>query len=223
MNRYVQVMVLAGALFLAGVTASHADAASRYGDGILEKGSQGNAVTQLQQDLRVLGYFTFSSNTGYYGEITEDAVKAFQKDHKLEVNGKVGQTTGPVIQEEAAKKTPQGKAAIVNTAMQLVGTPYAWGGTTPSGFDCSGFVRYVYGQNGIQLGRTSYDMFNQGTAVTDLQLGDLVFFATYDSGASHVGIYVGNNSFVSSTDNGVKVDSFSNSYWGPRYIGARRL
>lgn len=225
LKRYIKAMAFAGAVFLAGLTAHHADAASKYGDGVLAKGSTGDAVLMLQQDLRVLGFFNYPENTGYFGELTEAAVKEFQKNHKLEENGKVGQTTGPLIADEAAKKIAQlpGKQDVVNTAMKFLGTPYAWGGNTPQGFDCSGYVAYVYGQHGIQLGRTSYDMFQQGTSVKDLQPGDLVFFSTYDSGASHVGIYVGDNKFVSATDSGVTVDSFSSTYWGPRYLGARRM
>lgn len=230
LKRFANALVFAGALLCASLAANNAEAATKYGDGILEKGSNGAAVTSLQQDLRTLGYFTYSSNTGYYGEITEAAVKEFQKQHGLEQNGKVGQTTGPLIEAEAAKKDETAKAessdkaAVVVTAKKLVGVPYAWGGTTPAGFDCSGFVRYVFAQHGTQLPRTTGEMYNQGTAVKDLQPGDLVFFCTYGPGATHVGIAVGDNKFISATDTyGVKIDSFSNSYWGPRYIGAKRL
>jgi cell wall-associated NlpC family hydrolase len=230
LKRYTKALVFAGALLCASLAANNAEAATKYGDGILEKGSNGAVVTALQQDLRTLGYFTNSSNTGYFGEITEEAVKAFQKQHGLEQNGKVGQTTGPLIEAEAVSKAAEapakatGKAAVVETAKKQVGVPYAWGGTTPAGFDCSGFARYVYAQHGAQLPRTTGEMYNQGTAVKELQPGDLVFFSTYGPGATHVGIFVGDNKFISATSSyGVKIDSFSNSYWGPRYIGAKRL
>ncbi|GAX90468.1 C40 family peptidase [Effusibacillus lacus] len=228
MNRFWKAFVFAGALLFASATVSHAEAASKYGDKTLEKEVEGQEVATLQQDLRILGYFKYPTNTGYYGEITEAAVKAFQKDNALEQTGKVDpDTTGKKIAELAAKKLEEiqkNSGALLETAKSLVGVPYAWGGTTPSGFDCSGFVRYVFSQKGVDLARTSHDMYKQGTAVTDLQPGDLVFFATYDSGASHVGIYLGDGQFISSTSShGVKIDSFSSSYWGPRYLGARRI
>lgn len=232
-HKFVKALVFAGSVFLASVAVSNAEAASKYGDKVLEKGSQGAAVAALQQDLRILGYFTYPSNTGYYGEVTEGAVKAFQKDHSIEETGKVGETTASALAEAAAKKAEELRNSkdadtktsdAVEVAKNLVGVPYAWGGTSPSGFDCSGFVRYVMEQQGIELPRTSHEMFQQGTAVSELKPGDLVFFSTYDNGASHVGIYIGDNQFVSSTTtHGVKIDSLDSSYWGSRYIGAKRL
>ncbi|MDI3328086.1 MAG: NlpC/P60 family protein [Alicyclobacillaceae bacterium] len=113
---------------------------------------------------------------------------------------------------------------IVSTARKYVGTPYVWGGTTPSGFDCSGFVQYVFAQHGINLPRTSSEMYEMGTPVSDPQAGDLVFFSTYEPGVSHVGIYLGNGQFISSTSSsGVQIVSMDNPYWASRYIGARRI
>lgn len=110
--------------------------------------------------------------------------------------------------------------------MQYLGTPYVWGGTTPSGFDCSGFTRYVYKQLGYTLSRTAGQQLGNGYAVSSLQPGDLVFFDnTYatSAAASHVGIYIGNNQFVHAASGGVKVTSLSDSYYASRYIGARRI
>jgi peptidoglycan endopeptidase LytE len=111
---------------------------------------------------------------------------------------------------------------IVQTANTFIGVPYVWGGTTPRGFDCSGFVRYVFQEKGIELPRTSVQMHSQaGTPVTDLQVGDLVFFK---GSVNHVGIYLGNDQFISATSSrGVKIDSLSSRYWGARYIGAKRV
>jgi peptidoglycan endopeptidase LytE len=123
----------------------------------------------------------------------------------------------------AAAPTPKITDQITQFANAFIGVPYAWGGTSPNGFDCSGFVRYVYSNSGIDLPRTSADMHNEvGTTVFDLKVGDLVFFA--NRSVDHVGIYVGNNQFISATSSrGVKVDSLSSNYWGARYVGAKRV
>jgi cell wall-associated NlpC family hydrolase len=112
----------------------------------------------------------------------------------------------------------------VAIAEQYVGTPYRWAGSSPSGFDCSGLVMYVYNQLGVPLSHSSYSDFNTGQSVSEgnLRPGDLVFFDTDGGGASHVGIYVGGGSFISASGNQVQNSSLDNSYWGGHYIGARR-
>jgi Cell wall-associated hydrolases (invasion-associated proteins) len=119
-----------------------------------------------------------------------------------------------------------GAKQILNFAARFLGTPYVWGGTTPSpGFDCSGYVQYVFRNSGISISRTSEQQFQNGVPVSrsDLKPGDLVFFHTYSSGASHVGIYVGNNTMINSSSGGVSYDDMTDSYWGSRYLGARRV
>ena len=115
---------------------------------------------------------------------------------------------------------------LINYAMNFLGTPYVWGGTTTSGFDCSGFTKYVYQQFGYTLNRTAAQQLNNGYSVSSLEPGDLVFFNnTYSTSAaaSHVGIYIGNNQFIHSASGGVKVTNLSDSYYASRYIGARRI
>ena len=115
---------------------------------------------------------------------------------------------------------------IINYAYNFLGTPYVWGGTSTSGFDCSGFTQYVFKQMGYSIKRTAAQQLTCGYAVTDLQLGDLVFFEnTYTTGAdaSHVGIYVGDNQFIHAASGGVKVTDLSDDYYAARYIGARRV
>lgn len=112
---------------------------------------------------------------------------------------------------------------VVETSKKYIGAPYARGGEGPSGFDCSGFVKYVYHKHGQVLPRSSSAMFNMGTKVTELQPGDLVFFNTSGSGVSHVGIYIGNHKFISATSKGVKIDGLNDKYWGPKYLGAKRV
>ncbi|WP_209121664.1 cell wall-binding repeat-containing protein [Alkalihalobacillus sp. BA299] len=116
---------------------------------------------------------------------------------------------------------------VVEIAKQYIGTPYKWGGTTPRGFDCSGFSQHVYAQVGITLPRTTDTQYRVGETVSrnELQPGDLVFFKnTYRSGLSHSGIYIGNYQFIhASSSKGISITSLSNSYWAPRWLGAKRI
>ena len=118
---------------------------------------------------------------------------------------------------------------IVLNAMGFMGIPYRWGGSSPdTGFDCSGFVQYVFRQAaGLVLPRSSFDQIRQGAVVAreELQAGDLVFFNTMRATASHVGIYVGENRFIHAPSRGktVEIVSLSDAYWQARYDGARRL
>jgi cell wall-associated NlpC family hydrolase len=118
-------------------------------------------------------------------------------------------------------------ADVADLAQQYVGSPYRWGGASPAGFDCTGFVMWVFSQFGVGLPHNEAGQLASGTAVSadDLQPGDVVVFAnTYRRGLSHVGIYVGNGKFVHAVDerHGVLVSNLWDSYWGPRFVGASR-
>lgn len=112
-------------------------------------------------------------------------------------------------------------------ALKFYGTPYKFGGNTPAGFDCSGYIRYVFNNFDINLPRTSAEQFEVGTAVSkeELQPGDLVFFAnTYKKGISHTGVYIGNDEFISAKSKGVlKANLKTDSYWAPKFAGAKRV
>lgn len=118
--------------------------------------------------------------------------------------------------------------SVLQTAAQYLGTPYRYGGSGPSGFDCSGFTKYVYGQYGYDLPRTAAGQGSVGENVSksDLKPGDLVLFACGGGGISHVGIYTGNGQFIHSSSprsGGVIYSSLSESYYANSYVGARRI
>jgi cell wall-associated NlpC family hydrolase len=118
------------------------------------------------------------------------------------------------------------RSQVVFTAMQMVGVPYRWGGSTPAGFDCSGLVQYVYSNAGFRLPRTAAEQMDASAPVTleNAQAGDLLFFR--DGGrTSHVAIYLGQGRFVHapSSGNQVSLDSFGNSYWRMRFARAGRV
>jgi cell wall-associated NlpC family hydrolase len=116
---------------------------------------------------------------------------------------------------------------VVGTALSLRGAPYRNGGGDPSGFDCSGFVAYVFAQQGLYMPRTVSEQYAQGQPVGPdaVAPGDLVFFSTVAPGASHVGIAISPEQFVHapSSSGVVRVESLAASYWSSRLVGTRRI
>ena len=194
----------------------------------------------IQQALANNGYTV--DVDGVFGVGTEQAIRQFQADHGLETDGIVGQSTFYALTGQSLPNGPirrfgnggynglprvESPAAthILDIANQYIGVPYIFGGSTPSGFDCSGFTRYVYSAAGIDLPRSADEQYDVGYSVSmaNLQPGDLVFFSTYDSGISHVGIYIGNHQFINAASDGVSISDMDSSYWAARYIGAKRV
>lgn len=223
-NRVKRIFLLVLCFWaLAFTTAAHAAGAYRLGD-------EGGEIASIQQRLNELG-FNAGPVDGDFGPQTAQAVKAFQRTHGLPADGVVGPYTyralmGVDIPVSRGDTVTMEIRRIIQTATSYLGVPYVFGGTTPSGFDCSGFVRYVFAVNGVSLPRTADAQWSVGWSVPSSQLrpGDLVFFSTYEAGPSHDGIYLGDGRFISATSSrGVAVDSLYSSYWGPRYIGAKRV
>ena len=134
-------------------------------------------------------------------------------------------TVAPVGSSDSSSSgpaPPPTHSSVVSIAERYLGVPYSWGGASPSGFDCSGLVMYVFAQVGVSLPHSSYSQYGMGTPVSrdQLQPGDLVFF----DGLGHVGIYVGGGSFIHAPHTGdvVKISSIS-GWYASTYVGARRI
>lgn len=270
-----------------GVLGASVQGAYQYGD-------TGSEIVAIQKKLIAAGYK--ARETGEYDANTKWAVRLYQKDQGLPVDGILGDTTYKKLMgkpmpsatktvskvKEISKKdaelmakiqakkegsskaittsvkqqkkpTTQGKPATVQVkhkvtnhtvkplrtvpvsgnvkeiltyANTFTGVPYKFGGTTPAGFDCSGYIRHVFQKVGVQLPRQADEQYTVGKKVEkqNLQPGDLVFFETYEPGVSHSGIYIGDGQFISATSSsGVAVADIDDSYWGPRYVGAKRV
>ena len=138
-----------------------------------------------------------------------------------------GAALPPVADEPTAAVEPVASPILVRTALEFLGTPYRNGGSDPSGFDCSGFVQYVFSRHGLILPREVRDQFKTGREINlqEAQPGDLIFFETVSRGASHVGMVVGEGRFVHAPSSGgvVRVEAYVANYWSQRIIGARRM
>ena len=243
-------------IFLAAGLALVMASSAAFASPTLRNGSHGNDVLLLQQKLKSIGY-DISSTDGVFGSETERAVTAFQKDQRIKATGIVNSATWRALKNSKARpssskaKPAQGKpavsaasklqmapsnktilekknaAALIATAKKYIGTPYQFGGTTPKGFDCSGYIQYIFAAHGIGVPRLADEQYRLGEkTVSKKQLvpGDLVFFNTYGSGISHIGLYLGDGQFIhASSSKGIRIDALSNEYWAPRYIGGKHI
>jgi peptidoglycan DL-endopeptidase LytE len=217
MKKWIASAAVASAMMLTPLQAF-----ANIGDQTLRPGMTHSDVKQLQQLLKTKGYFTYTGSlTTYYGTYSTSAVKKFQKAKGLTADGIAGRGTFNALGVYNVNNT-----SLISYAKTLIGKPYKWGGTTPTGFDCSGFVYYVFQKSqGITLPRTTSLLYsNTGLKVSSPAKGDLVFFNTSGKGVSHVGIYIGNGQFISATSSkGITITDMNNSYWKPKYLGAKTL
>jgi len=223
----------------------------------LKLNSTGPNVLLLQQKLKLLGYeikeldgvygnetekavtkFQHDQNisaTGVVNNATWRALKGLKEDPSIKLPAPDKIPAYDKNPSSNLKLVPNGRqilpkskvSALIGTARKYIGVPYAFGGTTPRGFDCSGYLQYVFAKHGIGIPRLADEQYRLGLAAKsakDLVPGDLVFFTTYTSGASHCGIYLGKNEFIhTSSSKGVRIDNLNNDYWKPRFIGGRRI
>ncbi|MGE7660967.1 C40 family peptidase [Peribacillus sp. NPDC097197] len=219
MKKWIASAAVASALMLTPLQAF-----ANIGDQTLRPGMTHSDVKQLQTLLKTKGYFTYTGSlTTYYGTYSTTAVKNFQKAKGLTADGIAGRITFNALGVYNVNNT-----SMINYAKTLIGSPYKWAGTTPAGFDCSGFIYYVFQKSqGITLPRTTSQLYaNTGLKVSSPSKGDLVFFDTSSgkTGVSHAGIYIGNNQFIhASSSKGITITDMNNSYWAPKYLGAKTL
>ena len=196
----------------------------------LQVGDQGSEVAEVQAELVRIGYDVVAD--GDFGPATVEAIKDFQSAHGMDVDGSVGPSTyeallGKAMPQTISRGSNYVSRRIVQTAMEYLGVPYVFGGASPGGFDCSGYVRFVFANAGIYLPRAADEQYEVGHPIptSALRAGDLVFFSTYEYGPSHVGIYLSDGNFIHAASSiGVSIASiYDEYYWGNCYIGARRI
>ena len=209
-------------------------------DRSLKLGNSGTDVNALQEVLKALGYLKIENCTNYFGTQTEKALRAFQENMELEVDGSAGPQTVEALNRQLIRKgiyiqmpnrSSLGRQTlggeIISTAKKYIGVRYKYGGTSASGFDCSGFTQFVYKQHNINIPHDTTKQATIGTKLSksELQIGDLIIFKnTYKSGPSHAGIYVGNGQFIhASTSRGVRIDDLDSNYWIGRFHSGRRI
>lgn len=212
--------------------ATVAAAAAPSEPSLLKQGMTGDEVYKLQVKLQEFGYLEDGPD-GKFGSKTKLAVIQFQLDCGLEADGVAGPATINALRDykpvATASRGPTDRKTqqLVAFARQYVGVPYVWAGRSPAGFDCSGFVWYIYNNFGIGLPRMADGQFEVGQRVQsrDLIPGDLVFFSTYEPGPSHVGIYIGNGQFIHASSGAAEVviTPLNKTYYVERYLGARRV
>ncbi len=196
-------------------------------------GDEGQDVTVVQQFLYRIGQPI--EITGVFDDQTMTAVEQYQNMHFLPVTGQVDETT--IMRMFGQSDIPSTYTSglgnewfpilLLKTAESFIGVPYVWGGDSPSGFDCSGFIQYVFQQMGLKLPRTADEQFNYGYIVQKDQLlpGDLVFFETYEPGPSHVGIYYNAHYFIhaDSAAGMITFDTLDRAYREETFLGGRRM
>lgn len=216
-------MLCAGLISMLCLTGAPSAEASAF-----QIGDQGNEVVEIQEALAGLGYDV--ATDGAYGPGTAAAVRQFEISRGLEPDGLVGPIVYEALLGRPIPAVSRGDNAIIrritSMALSYLGVPYVYGGSSPSGFDCSGFIYHVFGEAGISLPRVADDQYLVGTPVSpeNLRAGDLVFFVDDSGELSHVGMYLKDGEFIhASVSTGIDFDSLYRDWRREHYLGARRI
>ncbi|WP_026571275.1 peptidoglycan endopeptidase [Sediminibacillus sp. JSM 1682029] len=229
-NNLSTTLIYPGDVFVVSKSASGSSSSSS---------NKSNNADKKQESSNTATYKVVSGDylgkiAGKYGVSVSDLKKWNGLSSDMIYVGQTLKVNGSTV-NETKKDTPDTKVdaetvdynvtKLIDEAKSFIGTGYVWGGASPSGFDCSGYIYYLYNKAGKSIGRYSSDgYYNRSYYVNKPQLGDLVFFSgTYRAGISHIGIYVGNNSFISAESSGVKVTSLDNPYWKQHFDGFKRF
>lgn len=209
-------------------------------DDTLEQGDTGDAVKQLQQRLIDMGYLKGTAD-GDYGSATKAAVKLFQKQAGMTVDGVAGKETQSAIYSSSAKKydggttvdtdTSSTASKIIATAKQYLGCTYVYGTSGPNTFDCSGFTCYVFKKYGYSLLRSAqsqgYDDDYEKLTRSELKMGDIVCFNTVSDNdlSDHVGIYISDGNFIHASSGGgvVMISNLDSGYYNRVFSWGRRI
>ncbi|WP_404455422.1 LysM peptidoglycan-binding domain-containing protein [Virgibacillus necropolis] len=211
-------------------------------DGSVDSSPAPETEPSVDQDEQVASSTVYTVRSGdtlsgiaYRNNVTVAALKKWNglTSNLILVGQKlnIGEKSTPSDGGETVVETPSADVdynanKVVSVAKSLLDVGYSWGGTTPAGFDCSGFIYYVYKQAGMDISRTSSEgYFNRSYYVNNPQVGDLVFFEnTYKSGISHMGIYLGNGKFIHAGSDGVEIDDVNGKYyWGKHFDSYKRF
>lgn len=198
---------------------------------VLKISNTQNSTVEPKQPSTTKTYVVQSGDTLWRiatkNSLTVNQLKSF--NNLTSNNIAVGQVLKLTSDSAKTTPTPEVKPSLnVNSLIaegkKYLGVPYVWGGSTPNGFDCSGFLNYVFGKVGVPIPRTVETIWSATKVVSTPQLGDLVFFTTYKAGPSHAGIYIGNNKFMhAGSSTGVTITDMNNPYWKARYLGAKKV
>ncbi|GKV64919.1 MULTISPECIES: C40 family peptidase [unclassified Sporosarcina] len=226
---------IASIALAASISAGSADASTKTytvqpGDTLWKVANQHKLTVNELKSLNALATDSIKANQKLIVENKAANAKTVSSINSLH-SGKAPSVDKPVASTKPSAGTNTAAPStalsnkIVNKAMPLQGIPYVWAGVTPSGFDCSGFIYYVFNQAGVKVPRLdTIGMHDRSIFIKDPVEGDLLFFEnTYRPGISHIGINLGNGKFIHAGNNGIEISSVESPYWNQRFLGYKRF